>query len=406
MLRQTLKRLLKSKHSWRLSSFDELNELYISMMFRDLALSLTGIFVPIYLISSGYSFAEVCLFYVFFFMSRTVMDILSGHLVGRIGPKHTMLVSYMLQAVNLLLLLTIREVAWPLIAPAVVWGVSNSLFLVAFHTDFSKVKHSAHGGKELGYLIIVERLGSALGPVVAGVVATIFGSQYIFLAAVTLLFIGLVPLFRTAEPTKTRQRVDFKNLPVNSMKPELLSCAGLSIEHNLLTVLWPLFIALYALGSRTYLELGAVSTAGLLVSVSGAYLIGSLVDKGRGKLVLNLAAVATAATSLLRPFVGSLGVALGVNTASAALVPGYYIPYHKGMYDTADEMSGQRIAYIATVEAFASFAKLLVWVELYVLAGLWDTRSVMVIGFIIAAGASLLIMAQRFKSLEYAKKYA
>jgi MFS family permease len=166
MLKRIIYRLLRHRHFWRDASFDELSEIYTAMLFRSLALGMVGIFIPVFLFTTGYTLSAIFTFFIYFFATRTVMDIGAGYLVARVGPKHTILVSYVLQIMAALLFLTLPTHHWPLFLPALIWGASNSLFFIAFHVDFSKIKHSVHGGKELGYVTIMERIGQTIGPLV------------------------------------------------------------------------------------------------------------------------------------------------------------------------------------------------------------------------------------------------
>src|SRR4051812_29274710 len=109
MLRKLIKRWLRPKHFWRDVGFDELSEIYISMMFRALALSVVGIFVPIYLYKLGYGLTSILLFYGTFSFMRMLCDVLAGYTVARIGPKHTMLMSTFFQIINLALLLSLPQ---------------------------------------------------------------------------------------------------------------------------------------------------------------------------------------------------------------------------------------------------------------------------------------------------------
>ncbi len=404
MLKKIVYRLLRHRHFWRDASFDELSELYISMMFRSLALSLMGIFIPVFLFTNGYGIPQILSFFIFFFATRAAMDIVGGLLVARVGPKHTMVVSYCSQIAAALLFLSLPNQHWPLAAPAVLWAISISFFFIAFHVDFSKVKHSKHGGKELCYVNVMERIGGALGPIVGGLVAVAFGAQYIFLAAIGLLVIGLIPLFKTSEPVQTRQRLDFKGLPLGTIKRDLFSYCALTVENNLCVMLWPLFLAAFVFTSQVYLKLGGLMSIGVLVSIGAAFVIGKLIDQRQGGLLLRIGTMANALIHLIRPFVSNLPMALAVGITNEVVTVGYRIPYYKGMYDAADGLPGHRIVYMVSMESFGSFTKLLVWAELYCLSFVVAPRTVLVTGFMIAAAASLLIMTERFKALEYAKK--
>lgn len=403
MIKDLVHRLLRHRHFWRDASFDELGEIYVAMLFRHLALGLVGIFVPVFLITSGYGMQGVITFYVAFFVARAIMDIAAGFTVARIGPKHTMLTSYVLQILAAALFSVMTNLSLPVFLPAVFWGAANSFFYLSFHVDFSKVKHSDHGGKELGYVTIMERVGGTIGPVLGGVLATLFGPQQIFLIAIVLLIVSLVPLFRTAEPVKTRQKLNFKDLQLLPIRSDIISYSALSLEQNFCVVLWPVFLTLFVFVNNVYATIGALSSLSILVSVIASYSIGKLIDDKKGGILLRFSAIANALVYCFRPFVKSVGAVLGLNVVNEVLTVGYRLPYFKGLYDAADNQPGHRIVYIVVVEALGSFTKLVFWLLLFVLSTALSDYQLLVAGFLIASAASLIITRQKFQALAYTK---
>jgi MFS family permease len=166
MFKIIIGKLLRHRHFWRHATFDELSEIYISSFFRTLAISLTGVFISIFLYDTGYSLAAILVFYIAYFTTRTFLHIPVAYVVARIGPKHTILWSFVFQIMLSLSLLTLPEAQWPLWLVATLWAAANNLYFTAYHVDFSKIKHSDHGGKEMGIANIVQHIGGAIGPIV------------------------------------------------------------------------------------------------------------------------------------------------------------------------------------------------------------------------------------------------
>ncbi len=401
MLNKILHQVLRHRHFWREVGFDELSELYVSMMFRGIGTSLTGLFVPVYMHQLGYSLAAIIMTAACYFTFRALFaDIAAGFTAAKIGPKHTMLIGHLLLISSTGLFLTLNTYAWPIWLLGGVWGASGSFFFIPFHVDFSKVKHSRHGGKELGFLNMMEKIGTALGPIIGGLIATFFGAQYIFLIASFILLLSLIPLFSTKEAVKTNQRLDFSSLTVKGRGRDFLSISAFGIENTICMFIWPLYLGIFVLaGSTVYAKLGAISSASFIVSILAAKAIGQLIDHRRGRKLLRVSAVANAGLHLIRPFVGNLPIALGVNLANEAVTPGYRMPYFKGLYDAADDLPGQRIVYLTSMEMMSSIAKATVFWLLAIITLIVSDRGTIGIGFAIAAIASIVIMTERFKAL-------
>ncbi len=399
MIQKIIHRLLRHRHFWRHASFDELSQIYISSFFRTIAISLVAIFIPLFLYDLGYSLAAIFTFYIAYFSARTLLHVPAGLVIAKIGPKHTILCSFVVQLISSVAFLTLPEYGWPIWFVAALWAVASSLFFSAYHVDFSKVKHSEHGGKEMGFANIVQRIGGAIGPLFGGAVATIFGPQYIFLAMTLLLVVGLIPLFSSPEPVKTRQKIRFRNLKLSQIKRDLISYTGLTMTHQLSVTLWPLYLGLFALGANAYLELGTISSIGFVVSIFTAYAIGKTVDKKRGRELLHLSAITDIFIQLVKPFVNSLPFAFVVNTGGETTGAAMRITYQKGMYDAADDLPGNRIVYISIMETVGAFVKCVSWILLLAVGILLSFEIAMVVGFLLAGLANLLTMTEKFRGL-------
>lgn len=396
MLKQKLKLILQKNHFWRTVGFDELSELYISNLLRVIALAIFMVFVPYYLYQEGYSAVAIFMLFGIFLTTRVIADFCAGYFVARFGPKHTMVVSSILQIVSVMFLLTVPTFHWSIVLLAVPWGASNSFFFIAYHVMFSKIKHTPKAGAEIGHMMTYEKIGGLLGPIIGGLLGTVFGPQYIFLLAMALFFGSLWPLFLTKEPVVTRQKLDFKSLPLHKVKNDVISYSFMGIENTLCLNIWPFYVAVFVLSGAVYAQLGALSALGVLSAIIAARVIGKLVDSSVARSVLRISAVANAFLSILRPFITNLGGVLAINVVNEAVTTGYRMPFVKGMYAAADDLPGHRIVYITVMEAFSSVAKATAWFILALLATVVSLKMVLIVGFVLAGLASLGILKERF----------
>lgn len=399
MIKQIIDSLLRKRHYWRFVGFDELSELYTSTMLRSMGLSLIGLFVPIYLYIEGYSLPDVFLFMGAVFASRSLFDFVTAYIIARIGPKHTILLSNIVQIVFLGLLLSVTTLHWPLLLLAVVWGPSLSMFFVSYHVDFSKIIHANHGGKEMGFMVIAEKLGASLGPVVGGVVATVFGAEYTIAAAIVLFTGAVIPLLLTAEPTRLHQKINYRGLPIKKLQRDFVSYFSQGVDAAASLSMWPLYAAVVILTVNTYAAIGLAASLGVVASVAAAKFIGQVVDRDRGLMLFNWSVGANTILHAVRPFVNSFSGVLLVNISNEALTPGYRLPYTKGMYARAEDLPGFRIAYISLMEAVLDAGKASIWLIAWTLA-LWVSPvEALIGGFVLAAIASSLMTVQNFPAL-------
>lgn len=403
MLKQVIKKVIERNHFWRDVGFDELSELYVSIMLRSVALTIFMIFVPFYMYQNGYPAPAIFALYGWFFVVRFPSDIGAGYAVARFGPKHTMIISCVMQIINAAMLLSVPQIHWSIILLAIPWGAATSFFFISYHVELSKIKHSARAGHELGHLQVFEKLGYLVGPLIGGVIGTVLGPQYIFLAATVLLFGSLWPLFQTQEPTRIHQKLEYRLLPVDKLKRDFFTNTSLGVENTLGINAWAFYVSVFLLSGAVYSQLGALSAAGVLVSILAAKMIGRLSDTSLARPLMHLSLLINAGLHLVRPFVSGLGGVFAVNTVNDVVTAGYRMPFLKGVYAAADDLPGLRIVYISSLEAVSTVVKSGVWFSLALLALVFPLKTVLIISFIIAAAASIGVMQERFAVYNHGK---
>lgn len=399
MFRRLFHRFLLTRHFWRYVTLSELRELYLSSMLRTLAFSLVGIFIPIYLYKLHYSIAAIFLFMASMHGVRIVTNMVAGWSVGKVGAKHTILVSYAVQAVALLLLMSLPDMHWPLWIVASLWGTAMSFFFVAYHVDFSAIKHIHREGRELGALKVAEQSGAIAGPVIGGVIASFVGAEYMIMAALVVFSLAALPLLLSKEPPKARQQLRLKSFAFSKVRPHLLSFCSLEVENVVALALWQFFVAIFIFVENTYASVGLVTSLSFAVSIAMTYAIGYVVDTRYSDRLLRMSLVANAGLHALRPFAGGFQGVLALNAVDNAIAPGYRMPYLKGWYDAVDEAGGQRVAFVVVMETAGEVSRGLFWALLALLTWWFEPKTAMIIGFGVGAVASVGIMRHHFAVL-------
>ena len=400
MLRSFIRRFFEPRHYWRSVGFDELSELYVSQLLRSLGVSLIGIFAPIYLYKLGYSIQDIALFNVFWFLLRPIFDIANAFLIGKIGPKHSMLLAALLHVGYLGLLISLPDLKWPLMLVAVIGSEAYGLYLLSIQVDFSKVKHAKHGGEELGYLTIVDKIGGILGPLVGGLIASFYDPRYTIALSMLVLIASIFPLFISNEPVRVNQDVTFRKLKIKEHIRDYISVIPFTLENSVSLIIWPLYAAIFLLGSNVFAKLGGIITVSTISMIFLSRAIGRVIDKSRGRDLLRLGTVVNAFLHLVRPFVTNITGVLAVGVINEPITASYRMPYMKGYFDASDSQPGYRIAYLSSVCATDSATRLLLWLALWILLGVFSAKSVLVGTFYAASIFSLGIMSERYRALD------
>lgn len=278
----------------------ELNEMYVSISIRSFALSLIGVFVPIYFYLIGYSLVSIFFFYMLQSLAHIIFSIPIAKISSKFGIKHLMGLSVPFLIVFFFLLYSIETFNWPLPLLSVFAGLSTAMFWLPYHIDFAKFSDRKNRGKEIGFSGIVASLFSVLGPVAGGIFLTLFGFKILFLIVSVLLFFSVVPLFfskEVHEPIAFSLREFFKGQKTK----DVLGFLGHGIEGKMNAIVWPLFIFIFIFGEK-YTSLGIVSSLTLGVAFVSMIFISKFSDIYR-KTVLKIGSVFNAIVWIVRSFV-------------------------------------------------------------------------------------------------------
>lgn len=391
-----------SKHFWRNVKMSELGELYISMTLKTFAFSMIGVFVPIYLYQLGFNLATIALYFVVYFLFRIPINYLAGEFTAHYGPKHTISYAYVLTLVYLGLLLTMGRYDWPLWLLALTASASISMFFVAYHVDFSRIKESKNVGSELSHMYMLQRVASAIGPLLGGLIATIFGVHIVITISIVFVLLAIIPLMMTREPMRPRNSLNFDGISAKKEFRNIISFSAVAVGRQLGLSIWPLYIAIFIFSENIYGMVGLVTSISVVASILMAKMIGNLIDNHRGGLLLRYSTIFLTVIHASRVMVDSLMGIIGVNIASEFGETGVLLPLMKGYYARADGVK-DRIAYVVMMESAIAFTRALFWLLIMVLLMSLDHQTAFKVTFIFVALVTPLTLVNNFKSISVKK---
>jgi len=400
MLKKITNTFVKQRHPWRDIKFDELAEVYTSMSLRSFGFSLIGVFVPVYLYQNGVSLQDIMLFFVVFFLFRVPLSYISARIIARIGPKHAIAVSTVLFIIFLLLLLSYNWLGWPLAIISIVYAASMSLFFMGYNTDFSKIQHKEHGGKELGWMFIYARAGSALGPVVGGLIAGFLIPELTIVLAVLVVLVSLIPLFLTNEPVKLHQHLKFNAFPHKEHTRDYVSLGAENVINVSNNIVWPLLLAVFIFTTDSYQKLGLLVGATMAISMFTAYMYGKFIDNKKGGALLNYGVGMNFVMQISRSLVTTAGGAVGVAALGEPVMMSMKMPMFKAYFDSAGSIEGYRIVYLMWGEIWTSIAKLIFFLVLFVVSLNIDPVTAMRGSLFAMSFVGLIMLVQRFPTLK------
>ncbi|MCK5474582.1 MAG: MFS transporter [Candidatus Aenigmarchaeota archaeon] len=189
----------------------ELSEVYVNLALQSFAISLIAVFIPIYLLSSGFSLNSVIMFFITYYAVLGFFSPISAILANRFGFKHIILFRTPFLISFLLGLHHINDIMLSPIVIAVIGGIGSSLYWISINSIFAKHSDKIHRGRQTGNLISIPKIASLIGPTLGGVIALIYGFPLLFLITSAIIVVSVMPLFVTGE-TKPHIRFSLKKM--------------------------------------------------------------------------------------------------------------------------------------------------------------------------------------------------
>lgn len=359
----------------------ELNELYLSISIRAFALSLIGIFVPIYLYQMGYTLVSIFTFYLFWSLFHVILTIPATKVSARIGLKHSMLVSIPFLIVFFMLLYTLETSRWPLQLLSFFISVNTVLFWMSYHTDFARFSDKKNRGREIAFSKVVAIVFGALGPVVGAFVLTFMSFKILFIVVCILLGLSIVPLFFT-EDVHEPSEVSLKDFFKGQKRENVLAFVSNGIESRLGMAIWPLFIFLFIFNGK-YLSLGLVSSFAMAVSLFSNFFIARMAN-ARPRTTLKFGSALNAVVWAAKSFVVTPVQVFFVDALYGVSQTAIHIPFDTLTYDKARK-NRHIIRLIAQREIYYHLGAILLFIVLILF-----TVSLTEIFRYVGSGASLL----------------
>jgi len=262
--------------------------------------SLIGIFIPIYLLTLGYSVKQVFIFYIITYAALTGFFFLAGYCASRWGLKRTILLRFPCLLFYLVALYYLPTKALPLSLLALVNAFNMAFYWFALHIIFTHASEHGEIGNNVGKLFALPKLAGTFAPLLGGFMAVSFGFGFILLLAIILYLVSAIPLLYTDE---LKQAIDFnlgKAIKIFRRHPRYfvgeMFNTGTSVVES---VIWPVFIYL---SFKDILSIGALGTLLGIGGILFTLFIGRSSDKTDKRFLLRLGALLMIAVWSMRYF--------------------------------------------------------------------------------------------------------
>ena len=155
----------------------ELKEIYASIAIKTFALSLIGIFIPLFLYAElNYPFTKIISFYLILYLTIIISSPIITKIVSKIGLKHSILISMPITILALISLEFLKSGLLHYSIPSILMALASLLFWIAFHAEFAKYSDKKQRGKQTSIWHSLILTSNILGPITGALIITYFNS--------------------------------------------------------------------------------------------------------------------------------------------------------------------------------------------------------------------------------------
>lgn len=365
----------------------KLSELYTFIVLRSLAISMIGIFIPIYLIKElNYSLLQVLVFYVYLFIFFGLVTPICADLASKIGFKHLMLISLFPQLLFYYLLNQLGNVKTPLYILALIVGIAEGLFWLSFHLNFIFSTDKKHRGEEIGLWYILATVIAIIGPFLGGLILTLYNFHVLFMIVTTLLIISMIPLLYSKDIYKTSP-LNWEKILEYSTGKDAIKYMAYGIRSLTAVIFWPIFIFFSLYG---YLSTGFVISFSSFVMVFVIWSIARLSDKINKDILIKLGSLFEGIIWLVKLVVRGFTQILSISVLGSIAYSMIDIPFSAQVYNKATKT--KPVEYLIFREFFLTLGRLICLFIVIMSISKFEFITNIKVSFVIASIASFIQM--------------
>jgi len=290
--------------------------LYLTSFIRSFAVSLPGIFVPVFIFEHANQplilenvTANGILWIVLYYLAYAVFSVwaniyLTNFVFLWLGFKKSILFGLVALMLGIACLVFSEQIFLLVLLAGTFFGLSVHFYWIPFHVFFvRKANDGGNFGEETALRLLVESLASSTGPILSALIIRFSGFDLLFMVTLVILGLAAVPVFLLLEESKHRQHDVFgvfKSFWRDKKKIKLsLGLAGMSTEGILFEIFWPILLYLVL---RDVVKMGAIITFSSVLSIFLMLWAGRVFENKKKRGVFTYSVLVNAFLHLVRIF--------------------------------------------------------------------------------------------------------
>lgn len=265
------------------------NKVLKMMSLNNFALAFVAIFIPVYLITLGYSFQMVMLWMIIQHSTLLLSAFLAVYVSNRIGLVYSFHIRFILLLTYFsLLIFGLKNNPMLFYIIPILMGMETAFYWMPSNILFVRNTTENNMGNTMGKYFVIPNILSMASPIIGALIAVWFGFIPLFLFAMVLLLFTFVPILslRAEKSNFIFSWQNVREIFKNNKQYFIPEVVDNFTEDAML--IWSIFIYLQLIST---LQIGIIGTITSVASLFFTLTIGKLTDKWDRHKVLKIAAL-------------------------------------------------------------------------------------------------------------------
>ncbi|MFB6213612.1 MAG: MFS transporter [Candidatus Nanohaloarchaea archaeon] len=361
------------------------NGLLIYEFLKNSAISLIGVFIPVYILSQGHGLGLAALFIGVSGLTGVLLSLPVSRVIHSKGLRSSLFASYIFLVPGLLLVRSFELSLLVVVTSGLLYGIGNLFHWIGLDAAFAADSDGDRRSMASGKILSLPKVSRILGPLAGGVVFASLGFAVLVSVSVVLLLLSGVPLLWVNRGTGKSYRFgEILSREKRRMVPVFV-IRGVQAASSV--GVFGMFVFLLVGGA---LDVGAANALGSLGFVLTGLLAGKADSNGERNLLVSAGGLGAAAMYVARGLVVTPFQAFAVSFISGIFFQVYHVPVYARFADEA-EMYGS-LAFNTLKRICFSLGTLVTILLLLCSRYFFSLRSSFIAVFLAASVGSLLMV--------------
>jgi len=268
--------------------------------------SLISVFIPILLLTSGYSVGTVMVYYFVYNLFDVPLNFVARWLVRKVGARLVIVAGSLSSIAFFVVLFRITPENWPLLVLlAFLSAFYDAMYWVAhlfYFIESSRARRST--SKDTSILDIVRRIAGMLAPVFGAAILIFLGQQILIIFSILFLALSIWPLAKmeSTRDKPTDAQLSFREFFKDKRDiRDYLAVSFFGLHGATDGIIWPLFIFFVF---ETFESVAAIPVIVALTTIVFTYFAGRVRKRNRSNTLI-LGSLLVAGIWILRLFIAN-----------------------------------------------------------------------------------------------------